>query len=132
MLTKADFDQNVCVIAFSCKLGIIPLQLDLQYGKLELSRSKWKQTCSTLYFELYVAHATYMVSRLPNTLLHGTRLPLLYLILHFALSLGPMAVTFWHFIAFFCGPAITVTCFNKAFDTWGFHDAGKCLHSNSN
>ena len=124
MLTTEDFHHNLQIINFCCKLGIFPLQLNPQNQQLELVDSTWKRAICYSRFALFAIHTGYVVGRLPYLLFIGVQLPLLSVLVHFTMICGMIAILFWHFLAFFCYPGITATCFNKAFETWGLLKEG--------
>ena len=124
MLTKADFRQNFRFISLGCRLGILPMQVNLQNGELELLISKWKQAFCTIHYALLTINTIYVVLRLPYLLVTSTQTPFVSLFLHFTTLFGMLATTFWHFTAFYQWPGITVACFNRMFGTWRAKDAG--------
>ena len=119
MLTKEEFHHNLRIINTSCKLGIIPLELNNQNERLQLLESRWKKAVCSIYFAMYSLHASYVALRLPYLLITGAPLPLLSLVVHITVMLGMLTAAFSGFKAFFCYPDITATCFNKAFEDWG-------------
>ena len=125
MLTKKDFQQNLRVIAFECKLASFPLHVDLFTGRLQLAQGKLIEKVCWLTFAWYTLHVVYIALRLPYLLLIGVKVPLLSILWHFTVLLSTCIVVFWHYTAFFRWPGITVTCFNKIFDTWKCEKAGK-------
>ena len=119
MLTKEDFQHNLRIINVCCKLGIIPLDLDVENGRLQPLESLPRRVACNVYFALFVAHVAYIVLRFPYLLLKGAQLPLLTLLVHFTVGSGEVAVLFWQFTAFFRYPGVTATCFNMALESWG-------------
>ena len=117
MLTKQDFQQNLRFISFGCNLAAYPLQVDLKNGKLKLVDRKPMGKLCWLSFGGYTIHVSYIALRLPYLLLTGAKIPLLSLLLHFTLLLVTPIVAFVHYTAFFRWPVITVTCFNRIFET---------------
>ena len=121
---------NLRVIALGSQLGCTPLEVNMQKGEIELIGRKWKEVLCMSYFIVYATHASYVILRLPYLLLQGVHIPLLCLLLHSSLLIGYIGVTCWHFFAFFRHPGITATCFNKAFETWGFPCEGRLPNTN--
>ena len=125
MLTKADFHQNFRIIDLSCKIGAISLRVNPRISDLELLDNKWKREICAAYYAVYVLHTAYIAFRLPYFFLKGVHVPLVSLLIHFTMLVGMTSICFWHFTAFFCGPGITVTCFNKAFESRQSEFTGK-------
>ena len=129
MLTKDDFHQNLQIINTSCKLGIIPFELNNQNGQLQPLESRLKRAACSIYFAMYTLHASYVALRLPYLLITGAPLPLLSLVVHITVMLGMMTAAFSAFKAFFCYPDITISCFDKALESWGCVREGNFLYA---
>ena len=117
MLTKEDIRLTFRIIALSCRFGILPLNVNTHSWELKFPDSKWKRVLSMAYYAVHALHTAYVVLRLPYLLLRGIRLSLVSLLVHFTMLAGMTSVSFWHLTAFFRWPSITVTCFNKAFES---------------
>ena len=125
MLTRADFHQNWHIISIGCKMGIFPVEVNFQRGELQLLRSKRKQAVTNVLITLYAFHALYVTLRLPYLLLKGNPMTFLSLLIHVTMIAGMVVIGFSHYTAFFQWPDVTVTCFNKAFDTWELEPTGE-------
>ena len=82
MLTRKGFHQNFRIISFGCKVGILPLEVDVEKGKLGLLNSKWKKGICWVYFGSYVLHAAYIALRFPYVLATMENIPLIPLAWH--------------------------------------------------
>ena len=124
MITKEDFSQSFRFISLGCKLGVLPLTVNLQNGELQGLQSRWKQAFCIARYILFTIHTTFIVLKLPYMMLAGVDVPLVSLLWHaiYAVALPP--VVFWHYTAFFPWPGITVACFNQLFETWGGAHSG--------
>ena len=127
MLTKEDFRLNFRIISISSKLGIIPLQMDMENAKLRIPDSKLKKVLSWAYLSVFTLHATWIILRMSYLLLTGASLSLMSLLWHIMHLLAFPNMAFWHYTALFSQPDVTVTCFNKSFETWETKYEGKNL-----
>ena len=118
MLLKRDFHYNFCILSLGCKLAALPLDVDVTKGELKLARGFWKGVICRFTYALYALHVAYIVLRLLYLLHSGAHIPLLSLLWHLTLCIATPSLVFWHYTAFFRWPDISVTCFNKAFETW--------------
>ena len=130
MLTKADFHQNLRIISLTCKLGVLPLEVNKRTGELELLANKRRQAVCIASFVLYTIHATYNALRLPYLFFKGIPITHLSLLTHVTTILGMAMMWSLHYGALFRCPGITVACFNQAFETWGLDSAGEFLLPN--
>ena len=117
MITTGDFRCNLKFIALGSKLCILPLQVDVENGRLGLLDSKWKKGGSWAYLAMFVIYMTYLALRLPYLILTGKPIPLPSLIWHLTVFLGLPNMGFWYYKIYFRCPGITVTRGANRYDT---------------
>ena len=93
-------------------------------GLLAYAGTNGSKQSPLLAIALFAIHAVYHTLRLPYLLLKEISITHLSLLTHVTTILGMMAIWFLHYTALFHWPGVTVTCFNKAFETWGLESAG--------